>query len=758
METLGRYQLLKHIASGGMGEIFLARSASLDGLSKDVVVKRILPELTASARFVSRFIDEARVSMTLSHQNIVQVFDFGQAEGSYYLVMEHVLGCDLQELLRMEHVKQGGLSPGIALYIIEEACKGLEYAHNCSDRSGAPLNLIHRDISPGNIMVTLDGGVKVGDFGIAKAAGQGGHTSTGMAVGKLHYMSPEQATDQTLDRRTDIFSLGLVLWELLVGRRPYAGKQDHTFLRQIMTAAIVPPSGKGARVSPEVDAAVMKCVAPDREQRWENCRALARALHELRARLYPDADSYGLQTYLEEHESELRISTFDDFEQPTHFDLPVPAELRAKPEAPEEKDTAVAPGPDELTVDELSAPLQESVRRFEQAPTLWELVGMGSLCAQEGDLGGALGCYRIAAVKFAQADLLAHALVCAKRMLEMSPFETLEPEFAALPDLVGKETKDVAGQLFVTGSRMDGILRGLLMMMPQVTASLRQETPLLSSLGGAAFAGLVHHAPLRRYEPGQAIVQQGAEGETMFLIGFGRAIVKASREDGDTVNLASLTAGDVFGENSFFTGAPRSATVEAADTVEAVEIDRRLYLDVMKGNADAERILLRFYKERIVDVLLATSPTFGLLDPVQRRGILDQFDFRSFTRGDPVISPGVAADEIYLIKEGQARVYSGTGESGSGASVVLGPGAMLGEHAALHGQPQPAGVIAETALEVLTLGAETFRTVMYQSPELRARIEAAAQSQDPVNAVADENWGRIDELLAMFSPPDTRVD
>src|SRR5215470_9572336 len=244
MEAFGRYRLLRRIAVGGMGEIFLARSTSLDGFEKDLVLKRILPVHSASEHFVSLFLDEARISMSLSHENIVQVFDFGETEGRYYIAMEHVHGCDLRTLLRLPGIAGRGIPFGLALYIMREVSKGLDYAHNKRGRGGQPLHLVHRDISPDNILISLHGGVKITDFGIAKARGQTTELQPGAIVGKVHYMSPEVAGAKPADARSDIFSSGAVLWELLTGSRMYEqGQQSNEeFFDRIRRGRFDPPS------------------------------------------------------------------------------------------------------------------------------------------------------------------------------------------------------------------------------------------------------------------------------------------------------------------------------------------------------------------------------------------------------------------------------------------------------------------------------------------------------------------------------------
>jgi serine/threonine protein kinase len=252
LEVFGRYRLLDRVAIGGMAEVFLARTSSIDGFDKDLIIKRIRPELTRDETFVSMFIDEARVSIALSHPNVVQVFDFGAVptdDGtSYYLAMEYVNGCDLGALLQLDEFDAKGLPPEVALYVVGQVCRGLDYAHNLRNRRGDALHVIHRDISPRNVLLSYDGGVKVADFGIAKTKNRISQTQPGMVLGKLVYMAPEHALGQEIDARADIFAAGAVLWELLTGHQLYGGQLTPEAMQRIWVADVERPSTYAKRV------------------------------------------------------------------------------------------------------------------------------------------------------------------------------------------------------------------------------------------------------------------------------------------------------------------------------------------------------------------------------------------------------------------------------------------------------------------------------------------------------------------------------
>jgi serine/threonine-protein kinase len=293
----GRYTLLRRLASGGMAELYLALHRSLANFERLVVIKRILPELGRDQSFITMLLQEARIAATFSHPNIVTTFDVGQAEGEYFIAMEHIHGEDLRSIVRAmrpKGVKDFPLEHALAIGV--GAAAGLAYAHEQKDLHGVPLAVVHRDISPQNILVTFTGDVKVVDFGIAKArlshdaeatvGGDTGFTSgvvatgplpdtgAGKVKGKLPYMSPEQARGEALDARSDIFSLGIILFELCTGRRLFRGANDAETLQLILDGKYPDPSAVNARVSPALGAVISKALAFDRNARYSTAREL----------------------------------------------------------------------------------------------------------------------------------------------------------------------------------------------------------------------------------------------------------------------------------------------------------------------------------------------------------------------------------------------------------------------------------------------------------------------------------------------------
>ena len=279
----GKYQLLRRIAQGGMAEVYLARQTGLEGFEKLVVIKRILPHLVESQDFVRMFLDEARTAADLRHPNVVQIFEIGEDAGTYYIAMEFLHGQDIRRVMRRQ-AEQGGRVPlQHALQMIIDAANGLDHAHKKKDLQGRALNIIHRDISPQNIIVTYDGTTKIVDFGIAKAASQSTQTASGVLKGKYSYMSPEQASGRNLDQRTDQFALGIVLWELVTMRRLFKQQSEILTLHAIIEGDIAPPRQVLASVPPALNDIVMKTLSVDRNDRYADCRAMAEALEEFMA-------------------------------------------------------------------------------------------------------------------------------------------------------------------------------------------------------------------------------------------------------------------------------------------------------------------------------------------------------------------------------------------------------------------------------------------------------------------------------------------
>jgi serine/threonine-protein kinase len=275
----GRYQLLRKIAAGGMGQVLLARKGA-EGFEKLVVIKRILPHLVEDEEFFTMFIDEAKITMRLDHPNIARINEFGVENGVHFIEMEYVQGEDIRRLDKRARLANTPLPLGVVLRVIADAAAGLDFAHKAKDSKGVPLNLVHRDVSPQNILVGFDGSVKLIDFGVAKAAGRAQHTATGILKGKFPYMSPEQADGLDMDGRSDVFALGIVLWEVLTGRRLFKGENDLATQRLVKACQVPPPSEVEPSLPPALDAVVLKALQKDTQARYADAAAFRMALED----------------------------------------------------------------------------------------------------------------------------------------------------------------------------------------------------------------------------------------------------------------------------------------------------------------------------------------------------------------------------------------------------------------------------------------------------------------------------------------------
>lgn len=269
----GKYLLLEKLATGGMAQLYKGKMIGVEGFEKLVAIKQILPHLAEEKEFVNSFIDEAKLAAMLHHQNIVQIYDFGNMEGTYYIAMEYMQGKDLRMIVNRAKEKDRPLRFELSLFIISQILAGLDYAHKMKDFEGRPLNIIHRDISPQNIMITYEGEVKILDFGIAKAATQRSMTQVGMIKGKVAYMSPEQAAGKTIDYRSDIFSTGILLYELVTGRRMFTG-ETMQILANVRDAAFEPVEAIINSLPPGIYKILNRVLAKEPAQRYQSCKEM----------------------------------------------------------------------------------------------------------------------------------------------------------------------------------------------------------------------------------------------------------------------------------------------------------------------------------------------------------------------------------------------------------------------------------------------------------------------------------------------------
>ena len=275
-----RYTITERLDHGGMAEVFRGVAESMEGFKKSVAIKRILPNLTKNQKFVSMFLDEARLSLFLQHANIVQVFDISKTpDNAYFLVMEFVDGCNLKALIERQKQKGKRIDIAHTIYLMIETCKALQYAHSLEHpETNEPLGIVHRDISPPNILLSKNGEVKVVDFGLAKATSQIESTDPGVVKGKFSYLSPEAASGLEVDNRADVFAIGIIMWELFTGRRLFYGDTDYQTVELVRQARVPSIAALNPEIEPELEQVVRKSLAKDADDRYQSANDLGDAL------------------------------------------------------------------------------------------------------------------------------------------------------------------------------------------------------------------------------------------------------------------------------------------------------------------------------------------------------------------------------------------------------------------------------------------------------------------------------------------------
>ncbi|GLH66203.1 serine/threonine-protein kinase [Geothrix edaphica] len=355
LEEYGNYFLLEKIAIGGMAELFKAQQRGVQGFQKIVAIKRILPHFSDNEDFVTMFIDEAKLAAQLTHPNIVQIFDLGKAGNSYYIAMEYVNGRDLRTLLRK--VREYGLPfpEQVAAFVVMKVAAALDYAHRKRGFDDRELKLVHRDISPQNVILSTEGAVKLVDFGIAKAASKASHTVAGALKGKLLYMSPEQATGQPLDNRSDLYSLGLVLFELLTGERCFQADSELGVLEKVRLGRVSDLLTLNPKVSKEMAAIVSRALQKGVDHRYPSARFMERDLRDYLQRLGPPITEHDVAEYMQallngtpenlEHLIASRFPPPAGFTSGTHRNLALQADtaIRKVPVPSETPELSLAP-------------------------------------------------------------------------------------------------------------------------------------------------------------------------------------------------------------------------------------------------------------------------------------------------------------------------------------------------------------------------------------------------------------------------------
>ena len=354
----GQYVLEERVAKGGMAEVFRARMIGVEGFQKTVAIKRILADMAGNDEFVTMFIDEAKLAAQLKHPNIVDIYDLGKIDRSFYIAMEYVEGHDLRDVLARCRTAGVTVPVPLALHCAAQLASALDHAHTTRDFENRDLGLVHRDVSPPNVLISNDGEVKLCDFGIAKALSKATHTRDGLLKGKLRYMSPEQASGREIDHRSDIFSLGLVLYEMLTGQKAFAGATETEILEQVRDPRLAAPSSITAEVPPDVDRIVQRALQRDPGGRYQSAADIGRAL-EAAIRSHGWApDAAAMAAFARDPAAPVAVATV----------APPPAAPPPPPPARPPAQPAAAPGPEPAPV-VMPEPVTDSPFLEAEAPT-----------------------------------------------------------------------------------------------------------------------------------------------------------------------------------------------------------------------------------------------------------------------------------------------------------------------------------------------------------------------------------------------------
>ncbi|HEX8537883.1 MAG TPA: protein kinase, partial [Cystobacter sp.] len=371
----GKYLLLDRINIGGMAEVWRGKMFGAGGFERLVAIKRILPNIAEDDEFISMFIDEAKISVQLNHANIAKIEELGQIQNNYFIAMEYIPGKDMRAIFDRGRKKSEPAPVPLVAYVVSKMCEGLDYAHRKKDGMGRDMNIVHRDISPQNILVSFEGEVKVIDFGIAKAAGKATKTQAGILKGKFGYMSPEQIRGLPLDRRSDIFAIGVCLYEMLTGERLFVGDSDFSVLEKVRKAEVVPPSAYNRRIPESLEKIVLKALARDVDERYQYANELGDDLQ----RFLLTSDSifgrkdlmqYMKSTFAEDVEREKqRLQEYADIKPPEGMLAAIEMGFSGASSAPQVQVPASAPVPSQAPVSP-PMPATPSLGGVRRSPTL----------------------------------------------------------------------------------------------------------------------------------------------------------------------------------------------------------------------------------------------------------------------------------------------------------------------------------------------------------------------------------------------------
>ena len=341
----GKYLLLERVAVGGMAEVYLAKSFGVEGFEKIIAIKRILPTMAEDDDFIAMFIDEAKIAGQLTHPNIAPIFELGKIGDSHYIAMEYIWGKDLLQIMNRFRRMRKRMPPSMVAWAASRMCEALAYAHAKTDRHGASLGIIHRDVSPQNVLCSYEGEIKLIDFGIAKAASRTTKTQAGVLKGKFGYMSPEQVRGLPVDSRSDLFAVGTCMYEMLTCERLFMGESDFSTLEKVRNASVPPVGEVAAGIAPELNHIVMKALQREASDRWQTARELQRALGAYLGRQSPEFTAQRMSSWLknafatEMDQERERLKTLARVGRPTTTSNPRPSvEPRTTPRAASDQD------------------------------------------------------------------------------------------------------------------------------------------------------------------------------------------------------------------------------------------------------------------------------------------------------------------------------------------------------------------------------------------------------------------------------------
>ena len=752
-EVFGRYQIMEKITQGGMAEILLARPVS--GTRNTCVLKRILPEFSGDPRFISMFIDEARITIRLHHPNVVQLYDFGQVDNVYFMAMEYVDGTDLDAVLS-HHIASGKAPPPIvAAWVVREVLAGLSHAHKMEDETGCPLGVVHRDVSPQNVLLSISGEVKITDFGIAAAMHKLTLTLPGTVLGKVAYMAPEQAQGFAVRPAADLWAAGVILWEALAGSRLFADDHPLAVLQRVLEGKIVPPSTLRPGIPESLDRVVLTLLERDSDRRPRDAEAAIEALDLVIATLAQTSplaitgrgdvkvfDAAGLAAWLSSLE-------WDE----------VTAPIRRPAPAGDAKASSTA----KLTVHAVKnlsadAAVQDALDHFHDQQDPWLLVDVGDRAAHAGLPDVAVSAWRTAAAAFAYRGLLVQSLCAHSGVRRWLKSSVVDADVSALADLTPGAQDELDAMLdgFDQHDFSHSITRDSLMLPARV--------PLLGSLGPRELVQLAAVVTIRRVAKGEVILREGEAGDELYAVGRGGFVVSCSggqdsasvspgsdiegrsestanqsgvfidqlvltRQRVERVFLGALADGDFFGEFSFLAERPRSATVEAVTDGILMEIRRGDVEDIAAADPAFTAPLLEFYKERVVELMMAKSPVFSMLTQVDRKRLLDTATVLDVDDCHIIVAEGTRNDDLFFIKRGEVEVYRHDSDGNSIFINKLGAGQFFGEFAALKKTPRTVSVRAIGPVALFQIEGRALMRIVERDPDLKTLFEAMIQAR-----------------------------